>query len=194
MVPMPATVVIRSRPGRVGCLFVSVAGAGLLVMDAMTATLSSAVRALPWVALVVLVSWLMWGLARIVVDEDELLLDNPLVATGIGWGAVEVVTQHWGVVVRAAGRDHTAWVAAGGPGLGQVWASRRRGTATGWMLDQQPPACGTLDLGARECALLLEDQRLRRQGSGHQRVERRVHRERLALLLLLVVLCGLTLL
>ncbi|MGO4956376.1 hypothetical protein ACTQ49_03730 [Luteococcus sp. Sow4_B9] len=191
---MRPVVVIQSTVGRWGFRLAAALAIGLLVAELVLGGPVAALRALPWLALVVMICWLLWSAASIELGADRLRLDNPLTRTDIGWDAVTGVRNSWGISVDAQGRSYRAWAAPARSG-----ASMAQGRAAGVRdLQTARPDAAPLyfDLDARAAELLIGEEARIRHGRPDcgQCVQHVVRWPRIAVLAVLAIAAGLTLL
>ncbi|GAA1388791.1 hypothetical protein [Luteococcus peritonei] len=191
---MRPTVVVSSRTGRFGSIALAVLGLLLLLLELVTGGPWAALRALPWLGLVVLVGFLLWGSGRLVL-ADELVLDNPFRRVHLPWWGVDQASARWGLEVRAQGRVWKAWAAPARGGLRTTHGPRAAQATPVPDYRTATPVVLRLDLPAAAAARLVEEQAAARATdarTGETGVQ--VRWERLVLLLVLLAGCAATIL
>ncbi|MGN8246841.1 PH domain-containing protein [Cellulomonas soli] len=122
---MPATKDIWSYRPRTGAWWVGGVWAMALGTTAgygVTAGPGGLLRALPWAVAVMVLAWMVFWLPRVDVDDQGVLVVNPLRTVRVPWGAlIDVRTRYSLTLVTPTGQVR-AW-AAPGPGRHELASS-----------------------------------------------------------------------
>jgi hypothetical protein len=116
--------VLRPRAGQVlAALAIAVCavGVGGFVLRGDLRSFAQAAAPLGFVAVG---AWALFWRPSVRLGPAELQLVNPLRTVTITWPAVEDIENRWSLVVRAAGRRHTAWAAPRGGAIASGRARR----------------------------------------------------------------------
>lgn len=190
--PARPTVVVSSTRGRLGAAVVAGLATLALLWEGLQGGPMAALRALPWLALLVLGSWLMWGCARLVLGDDDLVIDGPLLRTELPWPSITSADSRWGLQVEAGGRSHKSWAAPARGGVSIGWGARPRPVDPNLQVPAHTTRSTTvirLDLGAHEAAQLVCEQALARSPGAATGAPPH-HQWHVARLVLLVVLAA----
>lgn len=155
---LTGSVTIRSRMGTIGFWLVCGLAGVLLVWELFTGSLGAALKSLPLVGLLVLVTAMMWFWPRVRIDAAGIVVDNPLRRISVPWAALQEVSSSFGMTLRADGRKVSAWAA---PVRSSARAEdRHQAVPTGLNGTHS-----TLDLDAHDAVRLIEQIRAERGNS-----------------------------
>ncbi|MDO5721937.1 MAG: PH domain-containing protein [Actinomycetaceae bacterium] len=99
---MHPTIVIYSRAARYTALFVLVAAASVASWSLWRDGLPATITYLPFVALVALCGWILWGQPRLELNQHGIKARNLVSRVQIPWHAIEDVRADFGLVIDTA--------------------------------------------------------------------------------------------
>lgn len=123
---MRPPVIISSHSGRIATIVIAVVSLLVIGWDVATVGLAGGMRDLPLACLFVWITWLMWGMASVTLDDRGVRVVNQLRIWEVPWASLEEATGRWGLSLvtthpRGTGsRTIRAWAAPARGSVGRI--------------------------------------------------------------------------